>query len=400
MLRRMWIIIQKEIVDNMRDRRSVGNALFAVLLNPLLYVVLFGFLNRTFSEQAERALALPVVGATNAPNLIQFLDQNNIDIVDAPEDAEAAVRRGDLDVVLVIPDDFGEQFRDGRPAQVQLLIDDSSQSSSVPSSRVQSLINQYSSQIGNLRLLARGISPAISVAVPVERVNVAARETDSGAGVVLNLLPVVMMTAAFYGGFYLAVDTTAGERERKSLEPLLLNPVPRREFLIGKFLAVFAFTLMATFLATAFFLVLLGVPQVQAFTNIRLSVGWDVILTAVALVIPVVFMAVALHMLVGSFARSVKEASTYASFIAIAGFMPSLFLSVLPIRPQPWMKLIPTVGQLYFINDVARGLPLDWIQVLLASGITLGIGIVALAVAMRLYDQERILLGDAGLVNK
>ena len=156
MLRRMWIIIQKEIVDNMRDRRSVGNALFAVLLNPLLYVVLFGFLNRTFSEQAERALALPVVGATNAPNLIQFLDQNNIDIVDAPEDAEAAVRRGDLDVVLVIPDDFGEQFRDGRPAQVQLLIDDSSQSSSVPSSRVQSLINQYSSQIGNLRLLARG----------------------------------------------------------------------------------------------------------------------------------------------------------------------------------------------------------------------------------------------------
>ncbi|MCA9868051.1 MAG: ABC transporter permease, partial [Anaerolineales bacterium] len=380
-------------VDNMRDRRSVGNALFAVLLNPLLYVVLFGFLNRTFSEQAERALALPVVGATNAPNLIQFLDQNNIDIVDAPEDAEAAVRRGDLDVVLVIPDDFGEQFRDGRPAQVQLLIDDSSQSSSVPSSRVQSLINQYSSQIGNLRLLARGISPAISVAVPVERVNVAARETDSGAGVVLNLLPVVMMTAAFYGGFYLAVDTTAGERERKSLEPLLLNPVPRREFLIGKFLAVFAFTLMATFLATAFFLVLLGVPQVQAFTNIRLSVGWDVILTAVALVIPVVFMAVALHMLVGSFARSVKEASTYASFIAIAGFMPSLFLSVLPIRPQPWMKLIPTVGQLYFINDVARGLPLDWIQVLLASGITLGIGIVALAVAMRLYDQERILLG-------
>lgn len=393
MLRRLWVIIQKEIVDNMRDRRSVGNALFAVLLNPLLYVVLFGFLNRTFTEQAEQALSLPVVGAANAPNLIQFLDQNNIDIMDAPADAEAAVRRGDLDVVLVIPDDFGEHFRDGRPAQVQLLIDDSSQSGNVPFSRVQSLLNQYSSQIGNLRLLARGISPAISVAVPVERVNVAARETDGGAGVVLNLLPVVMMTAAFYGGFYLAVDTTAGERERKSLEPLLLNPVPRREFLAGKFLAVFAFTLMATFLATAFFLVLLGVPQVQAFTNIRLSLGWDVILTAVALVIPVVFMAVALHMLVGSYARSVKEASTYASLIAIAGFMPSLFLSVLPIRPQPWMKLIPTVGQLYFINDVARGLPLDWVQVLLTSAVTLGIGLIALVAAMRLYDQERILLG-------
>jgi len=395
MLRRLWIIIRKEIVDNLRDRRSVGNALFAVLINPLLYIVLFGFLNRTFSEQAEQALALHVMGRENAPNLVQFLDQNNVDIIDAPADAEAAVRRGDLDVVLVIPDDFGEKFAAGEPAQVQLLVDESSQSSSIPSSRAQSLISQYSSQIGNLRLLARGISPAVTVAVPVETVSVAPRETDGGAGVVLNLLPVVMMTAAFYGGFYLAVDTTAGERERKSLEPLLLNPVPRREFLLGKFLAVLAFTLLATFLATALFLVLLGIPQVQEFTNIRLSLGWDVILTAVALMIPVAFMAVALEMLIGSYARSVKEASTYAQLVAFAGFMPSLFLSVLPIRPQPWMYYIPTVGQLYFINDTARGLPLNWTQVILCSAITLGIGIAALVAAMRFYNQERILLGTA-----
>lgn len=395
MLRRLWIIIRKELVDNLRDRRSVGNALFAVLINPLLYIVLFGFLNRTFSEQAEQALALHVSGRENAPNLVQFLTQNNVDILEAPDDAEAAVRRGDLSVVLVIPDDYGEKFAAGEPAQVQLLVDESNQSSSIPSSRARSLINQYSSQIGNLRLLARGISPAVTAAVPVETVSVAPRETDGGAGVVLNLLPVVMMTAAFYGGFYLAVDTTAGERERKSLEPLLLNPVPRREFLLGKFLAVLAFTLLATFLATAFFLVLLGIPQVQEFTNIRLSLGWDVILTAVALMIPVAVMAVALEMLIGAYARSVKEASTYAQLVAFAGFMPSLFLSVLPIQPQPWMYYIPTVGQLYFINDTARGLPLNWTQVIICSAITLGIGIAALMAAMRFYNQERILLGTA-----
>jgi sodium transport system permease protein len=158
---------------------------------------------------------------------------------------------------------------------------------------------------------------------------------------------------------------------------------------------VFLFTLLATFLATAFFLALLGIPQVQNFTGIRLSLGWDVILTAVALIIPVVFMAVSLHMFVGTYARSVKEASTYASFVAIAGFMPSVFLSVLPIRPQSWMYLIPTVGQLYFINDVARGLPLDMTLVILCSAITLAIGAAALIAAMRLYDRERILLGAA-----
>lgn len=393
MLRRLWVIIQKEITDNLRDRRSVANALFAVLINPLLYVLLFGFLNRTFTEQAERPLALHVLGAANAPNLVQFLDQNNVDILEAPEDAEEAVRRGDLDIVLVIPEEFGEQFTQAEPAQVRLLVDQSNTGSSLALSRAQSLISQYSSQIGGLRLIARGVSPAISIAVPVETVNVSPATAEGGAGFVLNLLPVVMMTAAFYGGFYLAVDTTAGERERKSLEPLLLNPVPRREFLIGKFLAVFAFTLLATFLATALFLVLLGIPQIQAFTDIQLNVGWDIILVAVALMIPVAFMAVALEMLVASYARSVKEAQTYTQLVAFAGFLPALFLSVLPIRPQEWMYLIPTIGQLYFITDVSRGLPLDTMLVALCSLLTVAVGAAALITAMRFYNQERIILG-------
>ena len=395
MLRRLWYIVQKEILDNLRDRRSVGNALFAVLIKPLLYVVLFGFLNRTFTEQAERPLSLPVLGAANAPNLVQFLDQNNVDITAAPADAEDAVRRGDLAVVLVIPDEFGQSFTRGAPAQVRLLVDDSNQSGSIAASRAQSLINQYSNQIGSLRLLARGVSPAVSNAVPVEWVSTTAGTGNVDDNIVLNLLPVVMMTAVFYGGFYLAVDATAGERERKSLEPLLLNPVPRREFVVGKFLAVFAFTLVATFLATALFLVLLGIPQIQEFTNIQLNVGWNVILAAVGLIIPVAFMAGALEMLVASYARSVKEAQTYTQLIAFAGFLPSLFLSVLPIRPQEWMYLIPTIGQLYFITDMSRGLPLDTMQVVACSLLTAAIGAVALLAAMRLYNREQIILGKA-----
>lgn len=395
MLRRLWVIVQKEIVDNLRDRRSVGNALFAVLINPLLYVVLFGFLNRAFTEQAERPLALHVLGAANAPNLVQFLDQNNVDILEAPADAEEAVRRGDLAVVLVIPDEFGKAFTRGAPAQVRLLVDDSNQSGSFAANRAQSLVSQYSNQIGSLRLLARGISPAISNAVPVEWVSTTAGTAGGDDSFVLNLLPVVMMTAVFYGGFYLAVDATAGERERKSLEPLLLNPVPRGAFVMGKFLAVFAFTLLATFLATALFLVLLGIPQVQQFTNIQLSVGWGVILAAVGLIIPVAFMAVALEMLVASYARSVKEAQTYIQLIAFAGFLPSLFLSVLPIRPQEWMYLIPTIGQLYFITDMSRGLPLDTMQVALCSLLTAAIGVAALVATMRLYNREQIILGKA-----
>ena len=133
--------------------------------------------------------------------------------------------------------------------------------------------------------------------------------------------------------------------------------------------------------------------QIQAFTDIQLNVGWDIILVAVALMIPVVFMAVALEMLVASYARSVKEAQTYTQLVAFAGFLPALFLSVLPIQPQEWMYLIPTIGQLYFITDVSRGLPLDTTQVALCSLLTVAIGAVALVMAMRLYEQEQIILG-------
>jgi sodium transport system permease protein len=392
MLDRLWVIFSKETIDNLRDRRSVFNALFAVLINPIMYVVLFGFLNRAFSDQIDRQLLLPVQGRDNAPGLIAFLDQNNVEIVAPPADPEAAARAGDVDVVLVIPPDFGRQFRDGVPATVQLITDQSNQSAGITADRVRSLINQYSSQIGNLRLLARGISPAITYAVPVETLNVTP-ETQGAAGVVLNLLPVVMMTAAFYGGFYLAVDTTAGERERKSLEPLLLNPVPRGQFVMGKFLAILAFTTMATFLATAFFLILLGIPAIQEFTDIRVNLGWDTIGSAVLIMLPVIILAVGLEMLTATYARSVKEAQTYTQLVAFAGFLPALFLSVLPIQPQGWMYAIPTISQLYFINDISRGEPLDMTQVILASAVTAGIGIVALVLAMRRYRQEKILLG-------
>jgi sodium transport system permease protein len=394
MVEQIWIILRKEIVDNFRDWRSVTNALFAVLINPILYIALFGFLGRSFSEQAERPLELPVAGAEHAPGLIDYLEQNNVTIRSAPADPAAAVRAGDVDVVLIVPEDYAEKFSNGRPAPVELIVDESAQSTAVAVERTADLLGRFNSQIVVQRLLVRGINPQLLIPVQVERVNVAA-QTSGIASAVLNLLPVVMLTAAFYGGFYLVVDMTAGERERKSLEPLLLNPVPRWRVVMGKYLTALAFTILATTLATAIFLVLLAIPQVQQFTQIRFELDLSLLVTAVLLMIPVVFMAVALEMAVASFTRSVKEASTYTQFIALAGFMPSIFLSVLPIQPQTWMYFIPTVAQLFLIKDLSRGEPLDVTHVIIATVITLAVGAVALTLAIRLFNQERIILGQA-----
>ncbi|MCI0397610.1 MAG: ABC transporter permease, partial [Chloroflexi bacterium] len=351
-----------------------------------------GFVNRSVSQQAERPLQLPVVGAAHAPNLVAYLEQNNVEILAAPAEPEAAVRSGEADVILVIPDSYGESFSSGRPAPVQLLADESNNSASIVVDRAEELLQEYSGRVGNLRLLARGISPAALAAVPVDVVDVSPA-TQGGASSVLNLLPVIMITAAFFGGFYLAVDTTAGERERESLEPLLLNPVPRWAILLGKYLAALAFTIVATGLATSAFILLLRLPQVQEFTNIRLDVNNQTLLTAVLLMVPVVTMAVALEMLIAARARSVREAQTYTQLVALVGFLPAVFLSVLPVKQQAWMQFVPTVAQLFLVNNVSRGEPLDWPAAAVASAITLLLTVAALAAAIRYYYQERIVLG-------
>lgn len=386
-----WVVAQKELIDNLRDRRSIFNSLLSVLLNPFIYIFLFGFLNQAFSEQIEQALQLPVVGGEYAPNLVAFLDQNNVDILPAPKDPQAALLAGEVDVVLIIPQEFPDDFQKGQPASVQLLSDQSSNSASIPANRAENLLEQYSRQVASLRLLARGISPALTAPVLVEAVDVAA--TGDGAdATVLNLLPVIMLTAAFLGGFYLSVDMTAGERERESLEPLLINPAPRWALATGKFLAALGYTIFATVLATLVYLVLLVLPVVQEFTGLRLQVQLTPVIQALLLILPVVVMAVALQTLISSFARNVKEAQTYTQFLSLAGFMPGVFLAILPVKVQGWMYLVPTISQLFLINKVMRGDALPLEEALLSAGVTLLVGALALGAAIRLYRREKIVL--------
>lgn len=391
-LRTIWTVLHKEATDNLRDRRSVFNALLSVLMNPILFIVLFGFINRTVSQQVTQTLELPIVGAENAPNLVAYLDQNNVDILPPPDDAEAELLTGDVDVVLVIPEEYAEQFEEGRPATVEVMRDESNEGASVLVNRTEGLLRQYGQRTASLRLLARGVSPAATQAVVISEVDVSP-QARGAAGTVLNLLPVIMFTAAFLGGFYMVVDMTAGEKERESLEPLLLNPAPRWTFVIGKYLTALTFTTFGTALATSVFLVLLRVPLVQEFTNIRVSVDSAEIVTAVLIVAPVIFMAVALQMLIASYTRNVKEAQTYTQILSLAGFMPALFLSVLPIRDQAWMYFVPTIGQVFLVQKVMRGEALPPMDVALSVGITLLIGVAALVGAIRLYEREEIVLG-------
>lgn len=391
-LRRIGFVFRKEFIDNLRDRRSVSSSLLNSLFTPALIIALIVVLGITlFREATEKPLELPVQGAENAPELIAYLLQNNVNILPAPTDPEAAVREGDAAVVLVIPSEFGEQLAEGQPAPMRLVMDSSRQSSMTSIERARSLIGGYSQTLAALRLYARGVSPSVLAPIDLQPTDLATPQ--SSAIIFLNMLPFILIMTIFVGGMYVIIDTTAGERERGSLEPLLINPVPRREFVLGKLLASLPFALASLAVALSVLYLGFNVLPLEEYTGMQMSIQPQALLNMFLLSLPVVLLASGLQMVVAAFTRSFKEAQTYLGFLPLIAGLPIMFLAFIPVKTSLALSLIPIFSQSLIINQILRGETIQTTNIIAASVGTLVAAVLITLLAIRLYERERILFG-------
>ena len=355
----------------------------------MLIALIFAVLGRTVVQQSEQPLSLAVAGAENAPGLIQFLKQNDVEIRPAPADPEAEVWAGNYDVILLIPAGYGEDLRADRPATVQLVSDRSRQSASVAVSRARSLLEAYSRQIGSLRLLARGINPAVVEALVIERIDVSTPQSQAAG--LLNITPYFIIFSIFIGGMYLAIDTTSGERERGSLEPLLINPVARWELVLGKLGAALVFIVIAVVETLIGFAVVLNF--LQSSFGARLELNLLTLVCVFLIALPIMPLAAALEVAIATFTRSVKEAQNYISFLTIIPALPGMFLALVPVKTELWAMLVPTFGQQLLINQVLRGESVRPLNVIVSAVVTLLAGLAFVSVAAKLYEREQVLFG-------
>ncbi len=388
-LSRLQVVFRKEMLDAIRDRRSLMSVGISALIGPLLMGFMF---NRLAERQREaQDIQIPVVGAERAPALINWLEQQDgVAIVVGPQDAEEAVREGDEDVVVVIGEEFGKDFSEARPARVKLVADGSRQTAQPKVRRVRRLIQRYSQEIAVLRLIVRGVSPAIATPIRVEDIEVSS--SQQRAATLLNFIPMFVVLAAFMGGMQIATDTTAGERERGSLESLLVNPVPRESIVIGKWLAAVVFA--ACSVALTFFLCL-GVLQRIPLNEfgIRFAIGPLEILGVLAATLPMALLATGLQIFIATFARSFKEAQSYLGMLIILPMLPR-FLSILyPLGNQPWMIPIPILGQHVLLADVLGGKTPHLIWFGVAGLSALVAGLVCVYLTTRLFHKEKIIFG-------
>lgn len=387
--RRGWLtVFKKEVIENARDKRTLANALlYGPLFGPVLFAAILAFVSAKEQEKWEKPLELPVVGAEHAPNLVQFLRQQSVVIKAAPPDAEAEVRAQDADVVLRIPEEFGEAWAKGRPAPVDLLFDSSRQEAQKSVARAEALLQQYGRQTGLLRLQVRGINPEVTQAVAVVRRDLSTPQ--SRAGLILAVLPYFLILSAFLGGMYLAIDTTTGERERQSLEPLLTNPVSREQIMLGKLGATTLYALLSSLISIAAFVISIRFVPAGAL-GFELSLSWSAAALIGLIVTPVALLAATLQTIVAAFAKTYREAMTYLQFLIIIPIIPSVLIMLNPVKPVLAMYATPLMGQSLLINELARGDALSGLNVLLAVAGTLGLALVFGFIATRLYHRESL----------
>ncbi|NTU56642.1 MAG: ABC transporter permease [Anaerolineales bacterium] len=390
-MKKILVIFNKEMLDNLRDYRSWMTGVFWALFGPLLLGGMIMLLGNTIRERVDESLVLPVAGAENAPSLIAFLEQQDVIIETAPSDPEAAIIAGDINLALVIPPEYGEDFSAGQTAKVQLVIDSSRQSASADVSRARNLLESYSDYIGALRLSLRGVSPEVIRTVQVEEMDTATPQ--SNALIFISMLPYFIIFAIFNGASPVITDATAGERERGSLEPLLINPLPRGWVAIGKMISAMPFATLNLIITLAGFAAIFQVLPVEELIGVQIGFNFGTLLAVFLICLPIVFLACAIQTLIASFTKTTKEAGTYLPFIGLIPSLPGLALAFLPVKPHLWTMLIPTFGQQILINQFLRAEPILGMNIFISALLTILLSVAVTFIAVKLYEGERIIKG-------
>jgi sodium transport system permease protein len=303
------------------------------------------------------------------------------------QNIEAAVRDQQVQLALRISDSYRDDWNAGRQAQVEIIYDSSRRDNGGQVDRLRGMLTYYSRRTASMRLIARGVAPAVGLPLVISDRDQA---TAQARGALLfAMLPYFLILTIFIGGMWLAIDSTAGERERQSLEPLLVNPVPRGQILLGKLCAAASFSFASLTLGLIAFTLAAHFLPTQKL-QMSLDLGPKAIATILPIMIPLVFLIVVTQMVVSAFAKTYREAQTYLGLLQLLPVIPSILLAVMPFAPKPWMYAIPLIGQQLAITHLLRGEAIGGQSLVLCTVMTfVALGLVFLA-ARRIYESERL----------
>lgn len=359
-LQKFWIVFRKEWRDALRDRRSLRMAFLppvyfaAIFVASVLFVI---HIKSSASASLNAPIPLPVSGGQYLPDLLDWLEERGIAVSPVMGDAVAQVTQKKLDYALLIPAEAEQQFAQGQPATLWLLYDATNSKTQGATGFIRQQLWGWNGRIGSLRLLARGIAPSVANPIQVRDMNIA---SDEKMGVfVMGSLPLFLVLLAFIGSVGFSADMTAGERERRSLEALLITPAQSFAIIGGKWLTSLLITLLVLALAVVLLMPAFALVPFDEL-GLRVDVSPLDLLAILLLLVPLAVFAVALQVSIALFARSFKDAQTYIGLMVFIPMIPLFYTLINPGVFAPWFYWVPVLGQQAAIKDLLTGADLSW----------------------------------------
>lgn len=356
----LWIVFRKELIDALRDRRT----LFAILISTLMGAPLFMFvMSKVVSDieaKAERRV-IYAVGMEHSPRLKNFIDRASWKVEAPPADYEQQLRESLFrDPVLVVPKDFDQALSAGERPTLQVISHGANRQANFGIKPVMELVRGYQREVQRLNLALRGVSPRVVEVLAIEQVDLASEKAS--AGNVVGMVPFFVLMAVLYGAMAAALDTTAGERERGSLEPLLLNPVAPWILASGKWAAV---TLLGVTIATATCASFIPAQALVGSEALAASIqfGWREVGWLLLLLVPLSAAMVAVLMAVAIRSKTVKEATANASILALLVSLVPVVAMMQDGVEHAWHLVLPALGQTEMMQRMLRGEDLSLMQV-------------------------------------
>ncbi|MCL2916493.1 ABC transporter permease subunit [Shewanella corallii] len=372
-------LARKELKDAARDKRSVMAGLYYAIGTPLVMCGLFMVLIGQLTSPED--IKITINNQDYAPDLVRYLGNEGVlhGEADDPDIKE---------ITLTISEDYPAQMAKGQQAVVILQADKSNEKLQKSIRRLEQNLQSYSMEVGSLRLIARGIDPRVVQPIKL-KVEDQSTATSRG-GVILGLAIFTMIYAVFISGMNLAIDTSAGERERNSLALLLSHPVSTRELVISKIIAVSVFALLglALILLVSKFAYTLVPWQELGFS---INISPEFMLAMLLVGIPVALMAASLQIFVSFMAKTFKEAQSYLTIVLIVPLGISM-MATYEIAPDT-LQWLPVSGQQQAMMALVKGREIPMLQLLVSSATTLFIALVMALGLERMLKSEKVVFG-------
>ncbi len=391
-MKTLLAVFRKEFMENLRDRRTILTALlFGPLFGPLFFSAMLQLSLDRSRLGVEQTVEVAALHPERAPNLIAFLAAGRVSVHALDGDAataRAAIATHREQLVLEITEHYGEQLQAGQPAVLRIYADSSRSGEERYAQRVKALLSVYGQQIAAQRLSLRGVDPRVAAPLAVQDIDVAT--PAARAQLLLGMLSFFMILSLLTGGMYLAIDTTVGERERGTLEPLLAAPVSRESLLLGKLLATGSYMLLSLSITTSALCFALGRIDLGQF-GMSADLGPRTALTLIGLTAPLIPLMAAGMTLIAAWTRSAREAQAWLGVLQLVPTLPLVFAGLLNLGASLPLMLVPSLSQHLLITRLLRGEPLQVEWLAISVGVSLALGALLVWAAARVYHRERLL---------